>query len=170
MPFRLSAAAIEKQVGTRSDRVSDDVLLEAVTAILSRPKKIDRTHDIPYLAGYSSDGRTVFIDRHLPVTMRVGHTFQRIVRFLVVHEMVEKSLLDEMRLHYLHAHQIALRAEQAAVRAAGISWSEYDRFMKANEKKIGDERLRRVPPTLDLTPYRDEHDFDELLQLTRTQK
>ena len=85
----------------------------------------------------------------------------------MVHEMVEKSLLDEMRLHYLHAHQIALRAEQAAVRAAGIGWRAYDRFMKTNEKKIGDERLRRVPSTLDLTPYRDEHDFEELQNLTR---
>jgi hypothetical protein len=32
--------------------------------------------------------------------------------------------------------------------------------MQKNVKKIGDERLRKVPSDLDLKPYRDEHDFD----------
>ena len=167
MPLKLTPAAIERQVKTKTNQVSDDVMREAVSAILTRPRKIDRTYDIPYVAGYSKDGRTVFIDRHLPLEMNIGRVRQRIIPYLVVHEMVEKSLLDEMRLHYLHAHQIALRAEQAAVRAAGIGWRADDRFMKTNEKKIGDERLRRVPSTLDLTPYRDEHDFEELQNLTR---
>jgi hypothetical protein len=30
----------------------------------------------------------------------------------MTHEIVEKALLDELRLHYLHAHQIAVRAER----------------------------------------------------------
>ena len=32
--------------------------------------------------------------------------------------------------------------------------------MQKNVKKIGDERLKKVPADLDLKPYRDEHDFD----------
>ena len=32
-------------------------------------------------------------------------------------------------------------------------------------KKIGDERLRKVPADLDLKPYRDEHDFDLLKRM-----
>ena len=55
---------------------------------------------------------------------------------------------------------IASRAEQAAVRAAGIRWRAYDRFMQHYVKRIGDERLKKVPADLDLKPYRDEHDFD----------
>jgi hypothetical protein len=51
------------------------------------------------------------------------------------------------------------------VRAAGIAWRDYNRFTKAYEKKIGDERLVRVPRDLDLTPYRDEHDLPELLKI-----
>ena len=62
-------------------------------------------------------------------------------------------------------HQVALRTEQAAVRAAGIAWRDYNRFTKSNEKKIGDERLVCVPRNLDLTPYRDEHDFPELRKI-----
>ena len=69
-------------------------------------------------------------------------------------------MIDQLNLHYLHAHQIATRAEQAAVRAAGITWRDYDRFMQKNVKTIGDERLTKVPPDLDFKPYRDEHDYD----------
>jgi hypothetical protein len=54
----------------------------------------------------------------------------RVEPFLLIHEIVEKALLDELRLHYLHAHQIALRAERDAVKAAGVSWWAYQRFMK----------------------------------------
>jgi hypothetical protein len=63
----------------------------------------------------------------------------------------------------LHAHQIATRAEQAAVCAAGVNWRDYDRFMQKYVKQIGDERLTKVPHDLDTKPYRDEHD-DDLLQ------
>jgi hypothetical protein len=80
-----------------------------------------------------------------------------------LHEEVEKTLIDQLNLHYLHAHQIALRAEEAAVRAAGIPWRAYDGFMQKYVKKIGDERLTKVPADLDLKPYRDEHD-EELLK------
>jgi hypothetical protein len=81
-------------------------------------------------------------------------------RYLILHEEVEKTLIDQLKLHYLHAHQIATRAEQAAVRAAGVRWRDYDRFMQKHVKRIGDERLTKVPADLDLKPYRDEHDYD----------
>jgi hypothetical protein len=29
-------------------------------------QKVDRAHDVPYLAGYSLDGKTIYIDRHMP--------------------------------------------------------------------------------------------------------
>jgi hypothetical protein len=46
------------------------------------------------------------------------------------------------------------------VRAAGVRWRGYDRFMQKYVKRIGDERLTKVPADLDLKPYRDEHDYD----------
>jgi hypothetical protein len=81
-------------------------------------------------------------------------------RYLILHEEVEKTLIDQLNLHYLHAHQIATRAEQAAVRAAGVRWRDYDRFMQKYVKRVGDERLTKVPADLDLKPYRDQHDND----------
>ncbi len=86
-------------------------------------------------------------------------------RFLILHEEVEKTLIDQLNLHYLHAHQIATRAEQAAVHAAGIEWRDYDRFMQKHVKTIGDERLTKVPADLDEKPYRDEHDTDLLRRM-----
>jgi len=148
----------KKQNLGRSDTLISAAMLEhAVKAILSR-LKLDRTWDIPYLAGYSRDGKTIFIDRHLPksFTSRGKRVFTD--RFLILHEAVEKSLLDELGLTYQHAHQIALRAEEAAVRAVGVSWREYDRFMRRFIKEAGDERMNRIPPDLDIKPYRDEHD------------
>jgi hypothetical protein len=48
------------------------------------------------------------------------------------------------------------------VRAAGVSWRAYDRFMQKNVKRAGDERLTKVPADLDTKPYRDEHDVELL--------
>ena len=46
------------------------------------------------------------------------------------------------------------------MRAERIEWRAYDNFMQRNVKKIGDERLTKVPRDLDFKPYRDEHDID----------
>jgi hypothetical protein len=145
--------------------VSSLMLDRALDAVVRRVKSLDRKHDIPYLAGYSNDGKTIYIDRHMPRTMTFRGREVGTDRFLILHEEVEKTLIDQLGLHYLHAHQIATRAEEAAVRAAGILWRDYDRFMQKYVKRIGDERLRKVPPDLDLKPYRDEHDFDLLKRM-----
>src|SRR5947209_9976540 len=145
--------------------ISSLMLDRALDAIVRRVKKLDREHDIPYLAGYSIDGKTIYIDRHMPRIMKVDGREVDTDRFLILHEEVEKTLIDQLGLHYLHAHQIAARAEEAAVRAAGLRWRDYDRFMQKHVKTIGDERLSKVPPDLDLKPYRDEHDFDLLKRM-----
>ena len=145
--------------------VSSLMMDRALDAIVRRVKKFDRKHDIPYLAGYSCDGKTIYIDRHMPRSFKFRGRMIETDRFLILHEEVEKTLMDQLGLHYLHAHQIATRAEQAAVRAAGVNWRDYDRFMQKHVKHIGDERLTRVPDDLDTKPYRDEHDDDLLRRM-----
>jgi len=145
--------------------VSNLMLDRALDAIVRRVKTLDRRHDIPYLAGYSEDGKTIYIDRHMPRSLKFRGRTVDTDRFLILHEEVEKTLIDQLGLHYLHAHQIATRAEQAAVRAAGIKWHDYDRFMQTYVKRIGDERLTKVPDDLDTKPYRDEHDDDLLRRM-----
>jgi hypothetical protein len=145
--------------------VSNLMMERALDAVLRRVGKFDRRHDVPYLAGYSRDGKTIYIDRHMPQSFTFRGRDIATDQFLVLHEEVEKTLIDRLGLHYLHAHQIATRAEQAAVRAAGISWRAYDRFMQKHVKRAGDERLSKVPADLDTKPYRDEHDIDLLRRM-----
>ncbi len=157
--------APHKKLGLPEWYVSSLMMDRALDAICRRVKKFDRKHDIPYLAGYSLDGKTIYIDRHMPRFFKFGGRTIDTDRFLILHEEVEKTLIDQLGLHYLHAHQIATRAEQAAVRSAGIKWHDYDRFMQKYVKRIGDERLTKVPRDLDLKPYRDEHDDDVLSRM-----
>jgi hypothetical protein len=161
---------LDREVRHKSEDVEDRVLLDAVQAIRRRVRVVNREYDIPYIAGYSVDGDTVFIDRHLPKTFRWLMRTVRVEPFILTHEIVEKALLDELRLHYLHAHQIALRAERDVVKAAGVSWWAYQRFTKKYEKPTEEEKLIRVPASLDLTPYRDQRDFSLLQQLVRNKK
>ena len=147
--------------------ISDLMLERALDAIIRRLKKLDREHDIPYLAGYNIDGTIIYIDRHMPTTFKhKGRTIET-DRFLILHEEVERTMIDRLSLHYLHAHQIATRVEKEAVLACGISWNDYDDFMQTNVKHIGDERLTKVPQDLDLKPYRDEHDTELLERMAR---
>jgi hypothetical protein len=150
--------------------VSTLMMDRALDAVVRRVQKLDRAHDVPYLAGYSLDGKTIYIDRHMPRVFKIRGRAIETDRFLILHEEVEKTLIDQLGLHYLHAHQIATRAEQAAVRAAGITWRDYDRFMQKYVKTIGDERLTKVPKDLDLKPYRDEHDDDLLRRMLASAK
>src|SRR3954447_5346379 len=152
---------LEDEVRHSSEDVDDAVLADVVRA-LGRRVKTSHAYDVPYIAGYSRDARTIYIDRHLPRSLDWRGKSVRVVPFLVTHEIVEKSLLDELRLHYLHAHQIAVRIERDAVTAAGIAWSAYQRFMKQYEKPIEEEKLGKVPPDLDLRPYADSKDFATL--------
>ena len=161
---------LDQEVRHKSEDIDDSVLLDVIKALRRRVQVVNRSYDIPYIAGYSVDGHTVFIDRHLPRTFRWLMKAIRVEPFLVTHEIVEKSLLDELRLHYLHAHQIAVSAERDAVKAAGVSWWAYQRFMKQHERAIEEENLVRVPSSLDLRPYRDEKDFGLLERLVRKQQ
>ncbi|MCX6830453.1 MAG: hypothetical protein NT002_14395 [candidate division Zixibacteria bacterium] len=159
-------------VRRKKGRVTDDTLVSeamlrtAVSKILRRIK-LDRTYDIPYLAGYSRSGKIIYIDRHLPKSFVTRGRRIFVDRYLILHETVEKALLDELGLHYQHAHQIALRAEEAGVRASRISWREYDRFMQRYIKVVGDEKLQRIPPELDIKPYHDEHDTKILVSMQK---
>jgi len=147
--------------------VSSTMLGKSVAEILSRIK-LDRDHDIPYLAGYSVDCTKIYIDRHLEkcFTDASGHRHD-VDKFLILHEATEKAMIDTWGLHYQHAHQIALRAEEAAVRAAGIAWHDYDHFMQQWIKSAGSSKLTKVPANLDLTPYLDENDTELIKMMQR---
>ncbi len=157
---------LQREVRHKSEDVDDTVLLDVVRAMRRRVKIVSRAvrHSLYRRLQYRRpDGLYRSPFRWLMKTVRVDP-------FLLLHEIVEKALLDELRSHYLHAHQIAVRAERDAVKAAGIPWFVYQRFMKRYQRPIELEKVTRVPRNLDLTPYRDQKDFSLLRRLVRQEK
>lgn len=144
---------------SKNDTLVNDTILTAALKDLVDAAHLDRSYDIPYLAGYSFDRNIVYIDRRMPKSYK--NRFGRVHdtdKFLILHECTEKAIIDIWKLDYQHAHQIALRAERAAVQAAGLDWKEYDAFMQKYIKADEHEKIKRVPADLDLTPYYDEKD------------
>jgi len=165
---RKSGSTERGKPGSAADTlVANQMLGKAVEAVHAAVK-VDRQHDVPYLGGCSRDGKTVYLDRNVPRSFTSKGRRINAEPFLVLHEAVERSLLMHLGLRYQFAHQIALRAEQAAVRAAGISWHDYNSFTQKYAKQADDETIRRPPVDLDLDPYRDESDPQKLKTIEKT--
>ena len=127
---------------------------------------INKNYDIPYLAGYSKDSKTVYIDRHVKTKFKGID----IAPFLRIHEVVEKTLLDIDHLTYQEAHHMATHFERQAVEAAKLDWNEYSAYLNPYIKVVRKEHLTKVPKDLDLKPYKDEHDRKILASLAGNQK
>ena len=127
-------------------------------ARLKRPVQVNWDYDIPYLAGYSKDGRTVYFDRHFqPILKWRGKKFDT-SDFIVVHEVGDKALEDLFRLRYQAANHVITHLERDVVTSSGLSWKVYDKFLNPQIKGIMHEKLKKVPKDLDLKPYKDEHE------------
>jgi len=125
-----------------------------VKARLAQRPKIDRGYDLPYLGGYSQDGRTIYFDRHFPASgIKVAGKLVNVLPFLLTHEYTEKTLIDVMGYTYKAAHEIATQAEHAKVREAGINPQDYEAALKPYVKADALEKLVRVAPDLDPAPY-----------------
>jgi len=127
---------------------------------IGRTVKIIDKYDVPYVAGYSKDGKDIYIDRHL----NVDFNGTDITKYLLVHERVEKALIDVFGLRYQEAHHIALAVEHDAVVGDGINWRDYSKFIDKYIKRLDHENLKLSPPNLDLTPYEDEKDFSKFVK------
>ncbi|SRR5258706_5776279 len=149
---------------------------EKVITELYKAREINKEYDIPYLGGYSKDGNTIFFDRHLPdqVTLERDGTKKIIdpVQFLKLHEELEKSLIDQLKLHYQQAHKAATAYERRGVlQTLGPGWWDpYQRVMEKYIKADAHERLKKIPRDLDTTPYIDEHDTKLLAHMKKCMK
>jgi hypothetical protein len=132
-------------------RLLKDTNIKALMAIEVR---IDRTYDLPFLSGYSKNGRTIFIDRHLPERILINDQEIDVVTFLVVHERVESALIAGAGFDYQDAHEYATAAEHDHVRAAGIKPYQYEDAIESFIKGHQIEKLLRTPTDLDLSPYK----------------
>ena len=119
--------------------------------------KLDREHDLPYLGGYSKDGKTIYLDRHLPefLTLHEDGKAREFdpTPFLLVHEKWEKAIIDELHWTYPPSHEVATGIERRQVLAHGLPWAAYSNALKPFIKADEHEKLVKVPKDLDLTPY-----------------
>jgi hypothetical protein len=141
-------------------------------SLLAAIPQVDNSYDLPALSGYSRDGRTIYIDRDLPEKIMVGEREIEIKPLLTTHERLEKSLMNAMGYDYPLAHQYATMAEHALLRSKGNTPDEYDEFMSQFIKAKQFDKLIRIPPDLDLTPYKNADDralFLYLQNLARIQ-
>lgn len=127
---------------------------------------IIKKYDIPYLGGYSVDGKKVYIDRHIDTNFK-GKDIAELIR---VHECAEKALLDIFGLKYQEAHKIATQIEKEAATKMGINWMHYCDHLNPYIKMVSQEELKSIPPDLDIEPYEDSNDHKILRRLLAAKK
>ena len=93
-----SKRVVKKKLRVPDWHVSSFMMDRALEAVVRQLKRLDRRHDIPYLAGYSKNGKTIYIDRHMPKSFLFRGRRIKIDRFLILHEAVEKTLMDHLGL------------------------------------------------------------------------
>ena len=157
---RLSHKGILKVSSMRVKRMINDRRFQRRLAEI-KTIRVNRRFDIPYVAGYSETGNTIFIDRHLSTLME-----KRDIQYLLVtHEVTEKALLDIFHLDYQQAHHIATNIEHEIALKSGVNWERYLKFLDPQMKTIGSDKVKVVPKDLDIEPYQDEKDFDLLKRM-----
>ena len=121
--------------------------LELILKSLDLPGvKVVRNYSVRGIAISSKDSKRVYIDSEVPSTLVLssGHKVN-IDRYLCIHEIVEKSLMDKLGYVYDHAHEMALHAEHDALKRDSIPLKEYDSFM-FHWMKQTENRTRNLPP------------------------
>ena len=126
--------------------------------VLDQPLKFDFKHTIPYLCGYSRNGRVIYFDRDLPKFWKYKGRQIYLADILAVHEKVEKTLIDLFHMRYQQAHHYATHFEAMACELNNINWWAYSKFLNPYIKSVYHEKLSNVPKDLDETPYIDEHE------------
>ena len=166
---RIAPSEYFKATGaTRPDAAARKRALRVAMDRLYRGSRIDRGFETPYVAGYDIDaGDYVFVDCAVPFAIKRGDATIPVGPLLVLHERVEKAILQDYATIYPSAHQIALRLEKAAAGAIGAPWKPYDDFITEISDKIGARKQARVSDRLDLQPYYSFDDADNLALVRR---
>lgn len=146
-------------------------LIRALKKVISQPLKptppikdllpivtVNTEYEIPYLAGYSFDGKTIYIDKRLPryFKLKSGNVIDTYT-YLVVHEVVEKWY-ENLGYKYPYAHERATGFERVYVTNDNIPWNEYQNYMLTMVKKLK-TFSGPLPLDLDTKPEKDTHDY-----------
>ena len=119
--------------------------------------KVDASHHVPYLGGYSKDGSTIYIDSRFPKTIKLdGKKSIDAHKYLVIHEVTEKHL-EEMGFDYNSAHNMAEATQNAALELDGHDPKDYyGVYYVTYNNTLREFDPKKVPEDLDLKPYEDD--------------
>ena len=133
---------------------------------------LDIRYEIPYLAGYSKDGKTIYVDKriHFTFNLKDGRKMN-LLKYFIVHETTEKHLEDTKDYKYPYAHEQATKAEREAVEADGYPWDEYESYsLKEVQRLKKIDRTESIPKDYDDRPERDTHDYAMLKKVSQHEK
>ena len=151
----VSPSAYARAIGVaRPNAAARRAALRLALDQLYRTSRIDRGFEVPYVAGYDVEaGGYVFVDCAIPFSIRRGGATIPVGPLLVIHERVEKAILQDYATVYPSAHQFALRIERAAAKAVGAPWTPYDDFIAEISDRISARDHASASDRLDLQPY-----------------
>jgi hypothetical protein len=162
-------AGIPRSVAAKTGIPEVDLVLNSpvTKAVIDHPV-VDRSHDVPYMAGAADpiNNPTVFVDRHVPKEQTVGGITFDPADPWVVHENVEQHTMDILikagmddEAAYKVAHfNFAEPAEQAWYRAHGIDQVAAEKEQMTWLPKIqGENTGGDVPASLYQKPYPHDH-------------
>lgn len=135
-------------------RYEDGGLVERkpIGVFRARGGRIDRSHDVPYLAGASKDGKCTYVDRRVPKTLTVAGKSLDTGKYLKIHEQHEHKLMTG-GMAYEPAHRSALKEERKAVEGDGHNWAAYQAHMHRLAHKTEKEKVTDPPKDLYTKPY-----------------
>ena len=150
---------------------------------VDKEKIISHKFDLPYGAGYSTTGNRIYIDRHVKLIWPMKRVIQfssgglkpkspgkrsvtimtHIIKYPVRHESFESACIRLLGMDYEESHHFAVRAEWSLVIGDDYDWDFYEAQWKPYIKADEVEKIDRVPPDLDLTPYEGDDETDKAL-------
>ena len=114
---------------------------------------VDAKHDVPFCAGMSEDGKTMYVDR--TIDLKRGGVDR--TKPTMIHEVVEYCLIKYFGMKYLEAHNIAIAAEQACLRAQHINPDTYNKLWDEDIRKVGSRgKYPNIPADLQTDQYQQE--------------
>lgn len=150
-----------------------------IIAWLSRPHEVISDFDVADLAGYSTDGSRLYVDRHLAKAAPKidGKSYQIWLPILVGidgrnkhagHEPSEKAAIDMWGYSYPAAHEdVANPNEHEFAKSLGIDWATENKQLAPWIKRTEVERIEKPPLDLDCRPYYEDPDANDLKVLKR---
>jgi len=121
--------------------------------------KVNNDYYVPYIAGSSIDGETVYIDKRLPRYVDVDGKERDDFLYIAIHETHEWYAEKILNYSYQWSHEhFATVAERSAVVRDGFDWNEYQNYFHGMVKKLKDIP-GPIPPDLYLKPELDSKDY-----------